>query len=276
MKRLFAFFIIFTMLTFTLCACAQTAETVSSPAAADSVPTLNEGSHSAEATPYVRTAYSVQNAERAQSEAEGWDESYRHVGKIYASKSEMEYLQSLPQDEETTFAVNDMFGYKNDPRMSRYDEMINLDLKNHELFEKVLSGEKPDGEYDFDRSAYTWAQGSYAKDYLDKLPLEWFVNQQELQQLSNQYSERDIAEIMNEYVLKTADAFASLGCHCKVQSFTSISDEEDITYYKCFVYATPEDLWELGESPDNIYLVERAWPEVLSRYNTLVCEYEGA
>lgn len=276
MNRLFAFIIIFTMLTFTLCACAQTVETVSSPAEANSGPTLNEGSHSTVATPYVRTAYSVQSAERAQNEDEGLSESYRHVGKIYSSKSEMEYLQSLPQDEETVFAVNDMFGYKNDPRMSRYDDMINLDLQNHELFEKVLSGEKPDGEYNFDRSAYAWAQDSYAKDYLDKLPLEWFANQQELQQLTKEYSERNVAEIMNEYVLETADAFASLGCHCKVQSFTSISNEEELTYYICFLYATPEKLWEISDSLKSAYLVERAWPEVQSRYSTLVREYEGA
>lgn len=242
MKRLFALFFIIVILSFTLCACGQAQNTAPSPTATSGLPTLAAGSHGVEATPYVRTEYSVEIEEREQSEAEVWDESYRHIGKLYSTKSEMEYLQSLPQDAEAVFAVNDMFGYKNDPRVIKYDTVIDLDLRNHELFERVACGDMPEGEYDFDRSAYTWATDSYANEYLDKLPLEWFENQQTIQDLINEYDENSITDIMNEYTLKTAETFASFDIKCEVRSNTHISNASDHAYYMCFVYTTSEKL----------------------------------
>lgn len=281
MKRLFAFLLCLALLT--LCACASPAAAVNETAA----PTLAEGSHGANETPVVRTEETA-NAQRAErvkeaaeekiaSEKEFMDSVFAPVGKLYFKENELDAFRALDQTAEHTFAVQDYFGAKTDERLERYDEMTALQFELAEQYQQAENGETPQGEHDFDRSAYSVSNSQYPSEAaLSRLPQEWFVNEQKVTAyFATEYDYVQILAIYNVYVMKTAKMFAELGCKTEVRRYSAVVEGETSNSDICFVTTTPEHLWEISDKVEPLCLVEDVSDALRQRFDSVAWSSEG-
>ena len=86
----------------------------------------------------------------------------------------------------------------------------------------------------------------------------------------------EYTRLRNEYDMKTAETFASLGCPVRVCAESSIEDGEEMKDYVCIITVTPARLWELSGQVDGLYYVERLWDSVKERFDETVWTSEGA
>lgn len=281
MKRLFAFLLCLVLAA--LCACASPAAAASETAE----PTLAEGSHGANETPVVRTEETANAqrdermkeaaAEKTASEKEFMDSVFAPVGKLYFKENELDAFRALDQTAEHTFAVQDYFGAKTDARLERYDEMNALQFELAEQYQQAEIGDTPQGEHDFDRSAYSVSDSQYPSEAaLSRLPQEWFENEQRVADyFAAEYDYVQILAIYNVYAMNTAKTFAELGCKAEVRRYSAVVDGGVSNSDICFVTTTPEHLWEISDKVEPLCLVEDVSDALRLRFDSVVWSSEG-
>lgn len=286
MRRLFAFLLCFALACVPLGGCAR-AEKLTA-AQSDDVPTLEEGSHGANEMPVIRTEDTA-NAQLAPDAAENTpgEESmsgeeflqsiFANVGRLYFKENELEAFRALDPTAEHTFMVQDYFGAQRDERLARYNEMNTLQWEMEQMYQKAELGETPAGEYDFDRSVYTFVDNTFMdEDVLSRLPREWFDNEQMLADyFATEYDLSAILSVRNEYARKSAEAFAALGCKAEVRQYTESVTEQGMHTDVCIVTVSPERLWSLGEKAETAYLVEDFTSTLRERFDSVIWSSEG-
>lgn len=128
MRRLFAL-LLCAALAVPLAGCADTGT------ARQDTPTLEEGSHGADATPFVRTdsmftktqewdtAESLNEPEQSDNQIyESWDEIYKREGNFFLRRDDMEEFHEYPQDEPRNFVIHAEPGADGDKRMEAISE----------------------------------------------------------------------------------------------------------------------------------------------------------
>lgn len=81
-----------------------------------------------------------------------------------------------------------------------------------------------------------------------------------------------IFALRDEYVLKTAEEFAGLGCKAEVRRGGAESDSLGTV---CLVTAAPDKLWAISDGVGALYLVEEASESLCERFESVVWSSEG-
>ena len=281
MKRLFAFLLCFILAlpALTGCGVAQ-----GDAAPQDNVPAeATPAEITPTALPPTPAATAVPTLAQAQSTAVeygSWEELlaslYTAVGRFYFKPEELEDFRALPQDEEYSFVVHRQPGAKGDARMTEYNEMSALAFADSKLYDDCMANGGHVGDNGVDPDDYPWAKDSYAATALEKLPREWFENEQRVRDYFNTVDTNALVNsLYNEYELKSCAEFAAAGCACEVRAYTEVDGGAEVTHYICIVTVTPARLWELSaDESGEMYRIEPLYPAVEGRFSQLICTGE--
>ena len=234
-----------------LCGC-QAADEMPSPEQAAPQETA------AVSTPAPTAAEEVRTLTR--EEYEEWMHERSAVdGKLCISRSDDEYLKTLPQDEPRSFEIAyDPFYLTCEEYRERYGEILSFMKKQSEIVyrtqeELIAAGENGSATLDSDAMAWHEANDS-------KLPQEYWDTRDKINALNEEISDI-IKTVQRENCIKTAEAFSALGCEAAVMRY----DEENgnrFDYaqmtgqrYMCIVQATPGQLYAIGEKLDEAYML---------------------
>ena len=269
MKRLFAFLLCFILALSTLTGCGAVQGDAAPPANAPAEPATTP------AAPSPTT-----QAQSTAGEYGAWREllasQYAAVGRFYFNPEELANFRALPQDEEYSFVMHQMPGAKGDARMAEYNELSELALADSKLYDDCMTNGGLAGDNGVDLEDYPWAKDSYAAAALDKLPREWFENEQRVRDYFAAVDTNAlISGIYNEYEQKSCAEFAAAGCACEVRAYTEVDGGAEVTHYICIVTLTPARLWELSaDESGEMYLIEPLYPAVAGRFSQLICTGE--
>lgn len=201
------------------------------------------------------------------------EEFYTTLGCFQIKKTDFEQFVQLPPKEAFPFAVH-LRNWEDPEFMQEYlafnAECTAISDKMKEIETACLAGQPPKGyTYGADISEFTWVERSWAADYADVLPLEWFQMQEELT-ASHGPGNKLFYEGLEKAHLAIAKIFAEAGCKAEVYGNQQIEGGVTYTVSTCFVTATPEQLQNLSQEIDMELLLEPRYEEVKARFDTLL------
>ena len=303
MKRLIAFLICFAVSLSVLTGCGgaaakQTAGSAGEPETAaldvsiSDTPSLAEGSHDAEASPFVRGSWfpegSTQNsaaevsadlatAVTAYELAQVMDEK---IGCFYVNKDRLEAIRALPQADEQVFLLTPLPGFEYDERYAGVLEALRANKRAAEIYKAVTEGDPPEGDPpegdygDIDPDDYPMAKNSWFRDDFDRLPREWFELYETAQEVmrDTETVRRLTNVLIPEYDIAAAKVLAEAGADVQVRS-RELNGTQGAEAYVLFIRAAPDELWKLSESVQGIYkldLYDGTYGDICGEYDTAV------
>ena len=265
----------FLILLFALClllsACGKAPAEPDGPAPVAAPEQPNKG-HSLETAAEGKTkAYNAMDYDQLM------EEFYTTLGCFQIKKTDYDQFMQLPPEEAFPFAVH-LRNWEDSEFMQEYlafnSELAAISDKMQEIETACLSGQPPEGyTYGADISKFTWVERSWAADYADVLPLEWFQTQEELT-ASHGQGNKLFYEGLGKADLAIAKIFAEAGCKAEVYGNQQI--EGGVTYMAstCFVTATPEQLRNLSQEIHMELLLEPRYEEAKACFDTLLWSSE--
>ena len=201
------------------------------------------------------------------------EEFYTTLGCFQIKKTDYEQFTQLPPKEVFSFAVH-LRNWEDPEFMQEYlafhAECAAISDKMKEIETACLAGQPPESyTYGADISGFPWVEGSWAANYADVLPLEWFQMQEKLN-ASHGQKNKLFYEGLGKADLAIAELFAEAGCKAEVYGNQQI--EGGVTYMAstCFVTATPEQLQNLSQEIHMELLLEPRYEVVKDRFDTLL------
>lgn len=298
MKRLFAFLLCFALLTPALTGCGSAAakptagpaggpESAALDVSVSDAPSLAEGSHDAETSPFVRGSWfpegSTQNsaaevsadlttAVTAYELALVMDEK---TGCFYVNKDRLEAIRALPQADEQVFLLTPLPGFEYDERYAGVLEALRANKRATEIYKAVTEGDPPEGDYgDIDPDDYPMAKNSWFRDDFDRLPREWFELYEKAQEVmrDTEMVRRLTDVLIPEYDIAAARILEEAGADVQVRS-RELNGTQGAEAYVLFIRAAPDELWKLSESVQGIYkldLYDGTYGDICGEYDTAV------
>lgn len=195
---------------------------------------------------------------------------YVTEGSFCYMERDYEAFRALEQGEETRFRVAlDEELFSGEEEQALKSAINEAGERAVEIYKAVESGDPPEGNYQVDRSLYPEAELWADAEMLDKLPEEWYA----LQKLCSEKNGELLSlrsQTCLDCCLSTARAFSDQGCVARVYSMLDRDCRQEHYMYVCFVTMSPEKMWELGETMEEIYFIEPCYEEVAWRFDTPV------